>query len=681
MATYLSQEPTVTDLPEPDHTLSPRTGWTRSHWEALADQMLAAVRRHGSPHHALIDLPGPASSAGRWSDGLEGFARSFLLAGFRLARSGADDVRNVAEWYARGLAAGTDPKSAERWPALDEIRQAKVEAASIAIALHETRPWVWDRLDDEVRQQVVDWLARTVGMPLPHNNWIWFQGVTNAFLRSVGGPWSATDVERIVELTDDWYAGAGWYSDGNRRPGEYRNYDYYSGWVMHFYPLWYCRMIGADADRALLDRYRQRVQRYLLDAQHLVGGDGSPLFHGRSLTYRFAMLAPFWAGAVCDASPLEPGLTRRLASGVLRRFVGAGCLDADGLLSLGWHGEFTPIRQSYSGPGSPYWAAKGFAGLVLAPDHPVWTDVEEPLPVEQRDVETTIGPPGWIVSGTTADGVVRIANHGTDHATATEFATDDPVYARHAFATHAAPAMPPGGDLAPGDSHVALLTPDGRPSLRRPFEPVHVAGRVGISRHRAHWTDGPERRHLAGPWVTTASVLHGPREVRLVRVDEGDVAPAYPDPAGHGERHPGPWLLRISGFPLADAMRPQCEVRDGAIAAIRADGLTSTAGGLRELPVADITAAEGSNAFGRYSVTPWVAGSGAVVPGVVYAALLGLSAQVGGTDAVDGVGVEVVEDDSGALVRIRWPDGERDHLRLDPPGSVVPQPSVETGGT
>ncbi len=672
----------MTELPEPDRTLSPRTGWTRSHWEAFADRMLTAVRRHGSEQHALIDLPGPASSAGRWSDGLEGFARTFLLAAFRLARSGSADVHNVAEWYARGLAAGTDPKSAERWPALDEIRQAKVEAASIAIALHETRPWIWDRLDDEVRQQVVDWLARTVGMPLPNNNWIWFQGVTNAFLRSVGGPWSATDVERIVELTDDWYAGAGWYSDGNRRPGEHRNFDYYSGWVMHFYPLWYCRMIGADADRSLVDRYRERVHRYLADAQHLVGGDGSPLFQGRSLTYRFAMLAPFWAGAAFDATPLAPGLTRRLASGVLRRFDEAGCLDDDDLLPLGWHGEFRPIRQSYSGPGSPYWAAKGFAGLVLPPEHPVWTAVEEPLPVEQRDVEAAIGPPGWIVSGTAADGVVRIANHGADHSTATEFATDDPVYARHAFATHAAPDMAPDAALTPGDSHVALLTPDGVPSLRRPFEPVHVAGRVGISRHRAHWVDGPEQRHVAGPWVTTASVLHGPREVRLARVDEAVVAPAYPDPGRGGERHvhPGPWLLRISGFPVADANRPLCEVRDGAVAARRSDGMMSTAAGLREMPVADITTAEGSNAFGRHSVIPWVAGSGAVVPGMVYAALLSLSAEVGGTDAVDGVRVEVVDDESGALVRIGWPDGERDELRLDPPVSDAAQPSVETGG-
>jgi hypothetical protein len=109
--------------------------------------------------------------------------------------------------------------------------------------------------------------------------------------------------------------------------------------------------------------------------------------------------------------------------------------------------------------------------------------------------------------------------------------------------------------------------------------------------------------------------------------------------------------------------------------------LTSTAAGLRELPVADITNSEDVNPFGRYSVTPWVATAGDVVPGTVYAALLSLSAEVGGTDATSGVGIEVVDDGPGAIVRIDWPDGEHDVLRLDPPDSEQPQPSVETGGT
>lgn len=66
----------------------------------------------------MINLPGPASRSGERSDGLEGFARTFLHAAFRMSQS---DRGDLAEWYATG----TDPRSPER-------AQAKVEAASIA---------------------------------------------------------------------------------------------------------------------------------------------------------------------------------------------------------------------------------------------------------------------------------------------------------------------------------------------------------------------------------------------------------------------------------------------------------------------------------------------------------------------------------------------------------------------
>ncbi|MGO4424952.1 DUF2264 domain-containing protein, partial [Streptomyces sp. MCAF7] len=128
----------------------------RAHWERTADQMLLAVRPYATDEHALIDLPGVPSANGAHSDGLEGFARTFLLAGFRLAGAGGNDPHDFAGWYARGLVAGTDPKHPERWPTFAECDQAKVEAASIALALHETRPLIWDRLDDQVRQRVLD---------------------------------------------------------------------------------------------------------------------------------------------------------------------------------------------------------------------------------------------------------------------------------------------------------------------------------------------------------------------------------------------------------------------------------------------------------------------------------------------------------------------------------------------
>jgi hypothetical protein len=649
-----------------DRVISPYTGWTRAHWEALADAQLAAVRAYATRRHALVDLPGPASRSGRRSDGLEGFARTFLLAGFRLAQSGDTDPNGHAEWYAQGLSAGTDPGSPERWPRLTECDQAKVECASVAIALHESRPWIWDRLDDGVRQRIVAWMTDMHAAQVPDNNWVWFRAITSAFLRSVGASWSGQDIDHAIARTEQWYAGDGWYSDGGDRDGAgLRNFDHYSGWAMQYYPLWYCRISAAAADPALLDRYRGRLRRYLDDAQHLVGANGEPLLQGRSLTYRYAMLCPLWIGAVFDATPLPAGRTRRLASGVLRHFTEAGCFDARGVQLLGWHGEFTALRQPYSGPGSPYWSSKGFAGLVLPASHPVWTDQEEPLPIETGDVRRWLAAPGWLVSGTAADGVVRVVNHGSDHATSGAPEADDPCYARLAYSTHAFPDSTAAALTDPVDSHVALLDGAGRPSHRSPLTRLLNHGdRVGASRHRAHWplgpvpapyVLGPAPTHRLGPWITTASVLHGPLEVRLIRVD-----PPVAEPL----------RLRVGGYCLAAACEePSVDTSHaGAAWARRPDGLASTVVNLCGFDECGVVTAQGANALGAYSVTPWLATSAPVRPGAVYGALVCLSGSVAGLAVAADVQLSQRLERSGtAVVTVTWDDGTQDTVRLEPP--------------
>ncbi|GAA3439273.1 hypothetical protein GCM10018954_088940 [Kutzneria kofuensis] len=103
------------------------TGWTRDDWVALARRMLTALEPYRSPLGARVDLPGPNSRNGAASDGLEGFARTFLLAGFLVAGNGGVDPDGWLERYAVGLAAGTDPSSPEAWPRVDQLDQAKVE--------------------------------------------------------------------------------------------------------------------------------------------------------------------------------------------------------------------------------------------------------------------------------------------------------------------------------------------------------------------------------------------------------------------------------------------------------------------------------------------------------------------------------------------------------------------------
>ncbi|MFI8165097.1 DUF2264 domain-containing protein [Streptomyces sp. NPDC085931] len=462
-------------LPPADRTASPFTGYTRAHWEAAADALLAAVEPYASEDRALYHLPGDRSSwSGRLSDGLEGYARTLLLAAFRRDEK-------ALERYAQGLAAGVSGV----WPRIEDRGQPLVEAASIALALRLTRNLLWDRLDDGVRQRAARWLADALTAEPWPCNWELFPVTVGGFLAETGHEPEASRaaVDRGLERIEQWYRGDGWYTDGDGR-----KYDYYNGWAMHLYPVLHAWL---ERDAGLLELYGGRLERHLADYARLFGGDGAPVHQGRSLTYRFATAAPLWLGALTGRTPLEPGETRRLASGALRYFLDRGAVDDRGLLTLGWHGPDASVLQGYSGPASPYWASKGFLGLLLPPEHEVWTAPERPGPAEREDAVTPVGPPNWLLQSTRRDGLVRLHNHGSEDV------RYDPYYTRLAYSTVTAPA-------ASYDNSVIV---DGDPS-RTGIEPLGAGAGWAASRHTAG----------GGARVTSAVLAHGAVEVRVHRV-------------------------------------------------------------------------------------------------------------------------------------------------------------------
>ena len=639
--------------PAEDRLLSPYTGWTRGHWTALADRLLAAAGRYRSPAGARIDLPGPASRNGRGSDGLEGFARTFLLAGFRVAGEGGADPDGLLEHYARGLAAGTDPRSAEAWPRPDRLGQSKVEAASIALVLQLTRPWLWDRLDDAVRDRVVGWLATVVGQPYPPINWVWFRIVVESFLREAGGPWSAADIEEDLAVHASLRRPGGWLSDGAERA-----YDHYTGWALHLYPALWTHLFDVPATlcpAGLRETWAQDLRGYLDDAVRLVGTDGSPLLQGRSLVYRFAAAAPFWAGALTGASGLPPGLTRRVAGGVVRHFADHHAFEPDGLLRLGWHHAWPAMRQSYSGPGSPYWAAKGLLGLLLPAGHPVWTDVEQPLPVETADVVRVLAAPGWLVSARRRDGITVVLNHGTDHAKPGDQRTDSPLYARLGYSTATVPPLT--GDTVPDplDNSVVVLDESGRASHRAGFETcyaIELPGGVAAaaSQGPVRWVDAvgdhsPDHGSgrggpvVPGPVVTVASVVRDGFDVRLARVD------ATPATSGRS--------VRLGGWPVAAGSRPAADTGPDVSASASTPALRSALWGLCGCTTAGVAVEHGTSPLGAWTATPWLSTGDGVPAGEVLAALVVLDR--GGRPA-PAVRVAVTPDEGGHRITVTWPD-------------------------
>ncbi len=582
------------------------TGLTRDSWAAVADQLLLSLRGWASPEHARIDLPGQSSAYGPVSDSLEAFARSFLLAAIRLKGEDGKDPHDLAGWYAEGLRAGTDPASPHAWPRPDQLGQAKVEACSIALGLHLSRPWLWDRLDDRDRAQIVAWLATVVGEKYPPINWVWFQIVVETFLKSVGGPWSRDDIESGLAVHESLYRGHGWYADGPERA-----FDHYNGWALHVYPLLWASMDPGLSDVALQDAWRDRLSAFLDSTVHLIGANGSPLVQGRSLTYRFAAAAPLWMGAITGATSVTPGVLRRASSGILKHFLDHEVPDQRGLLTLGWYGEWPAIAQSYSGPGSPYWAVKGMLGLMLPADHPVWTAAEEPLPVERSDFTRELAEPGWLVSGTQSDGIVRIVNHGTDHSVPGDERADSPLYARLGYSTHTMPPLSTPYWAQPLENSISIVHPDLGLSHRNGFTTLGPGSSIATT-HWVRTTDdtGPEHGSgrggavVPGPIVAMTSVLRGSHEVRAARIDPN--AELGPD-----------WQIEFSGWPLtADLVTVVSQ------AEARASNLVSTIKPHTGFDSTNIRQAADSEALGTHTATPYLRAP--ATPGTLYLAISSL---------------------------------------------------------
>ncbi|EWM10595.1 DUF2264 domain-containing protein [Kutzneria sp. 744] len=498
-------------LPAEDRRLSPRTGYTRRHWEAVADGLVEAAWPWASPRGALLHLPGRPSSNGVRSDGLEGYARTFLAAACRIAGAGGEDPHGWLPRYADGIRAGVRTPGRddeESWPVIldhDVAGQPMVESASVALGLRLTRPWLWDHLDEPTQDRVEDWLRGALRHVPSPNNWYLFPFTVAGFLESVGrgDAETAHARARALELLDTWYRGDGWYSDGDGRA-----FDHYNGWALHLYPVLDAHLTGK------VDVHGERLRRHLADLALMFGGDGAPLHFGRSLTYRFAAASAIGLGAVTGDTPLAPGVSRRLLSGALRHFLDHGAVDTTGLLSIGWHGPHPPTAQHYSGPASPYWASKAFVCLLAPGDHPLWTDEELPAPVEGRDHVVALPMPGLLIQSTVADGIVRVHNHGSDHVRPDEgesAAGDDPHYGRQAYSTRTGPTGP--GNIA--DNHLNVIV-DGIGSVRRRIHPLGAGPDWAASWHRPVFVSGSPMR--PGLRVESVTVARGPWELRVHRV-------------------------------------------------------------------------------------------------------------------------------------------------------------------
>lgn len=403
----------------PAATLAPPVPAAYARWRGHARALLEPLAALMSPGRSDIPLPGRPSDHDAQADRLESFARPLFLVALYLQSAPEPDHdlaalalrEKLSAWFRAGLALGTDPASPHYWGPDANYHQHHVEMGLMALALQVARAELWAPLDAEVRARACAWFATARGGGIVNNNHLFMSVHILEFLGAVGAG-HRTDravIEAHLAQLETMHRGGGWFEDGINQA-----YDHYNAYAFHFYGLFWALLHGKQ-NPARAERWREWAGLFLADYQHFFAASGEHPAFGRSLSYRFNASAPFALALAAGATDLPPGRLRRLCTRNLEFFLARPIRDAaTGCLAPGFTDVWPEIVEPYSCPASPYWCAKGFAPLLLPPDHAFWSAPEEPLPSEAPAGFVRVMPPAvGLVARSLPGGEVELLNAGS----------------------------------------------------------------------------------------------------------------------------------------------------------------------------------------------------------------------------------------------------------------------------
>jgi hypothetical protein len=280
-------------------------------------------------------------------------------------------------WALKAIDNTTNPASKDylQWKGGQEL----VDASFFALGLVRC-PWLWQHLDDKVKQQVVEALKQTRGTVPVYSNWILFTGMIEAFFSKydLGEDLVRTEYG-VREFTQHWYVGDGMYSDGMQF-----HLDYYNSIVIQPYLLTILQVAGEK--RKAYGRENAKAitiaQRYAEIQERMINTDGSYPVIGRSIAYRAGVFHHLAYMAYTKQLPaaLPPAQVRGALTAVVKKTLEAPTtFTKDGWLNIGLYGGTQPgLADSYITMGSSYLCTNIFLPLGLPETDDFWSGV--PLP-------------------------------------------------------------------------------------------------------------------------------------------------------------------------------------------------------------------------------------------------------------------------------------------------------------
>lgn len=380
-----------------NYRLSPYTGLTRESWIEAGEYLLSGIFKHIRSFDAPVIVPRHENNITyphKWSEGsskelerkaelFEGLARSFLIAAPLIHINPQLTIRgySLRDYYKNQILKGCTREDINWFGDYNELQrltgyadssrafQQTVETCSLVLCLNICREEIWNKYTKAERDIIADFLLSYAHAGTVPQNWRLFNMLNMAFLHNEGYVIDKDIMREHAQAILGYYAGDGWYRDGH-------SFDYYSCFAFNVYtPIWN-RWYGYENEPYIAAQFEKNSNRLMETYGDFFDRDGFTNMWGRSNIYRNAVTSPFDANMLLQSSKANPGLARRIASGSLLQFFTREDFLNDGIPSMGFYGEFSPLIQGYSCAESVFWLGKAFLCLYLPENHPFWTEKE-----------------------------------------------------------------------------------------------------------------------------------------------------------------------------------------------------------------------------------------------------------------------------------------------------------------
>ena len=594
----------------------------------------------------------PVSTARPFAQWLELFVRPMTLgAGLVMTESPCllklknGKMIDLAAWYRDQITRGMLGQNRDRWSLAEKpMEQSIVETAFLAVCLVHSKSVIWDLLSDEVKQNLTAWMhATSLQMTTSINNWNLFPILTQLALKQLGMPWNEPYVRALLDETEKFYHGDGWYADGY-----YRQFDYYV--PEEIYQL----LVAAKwlGENSFTQRIHHRAERFSRDFRLFFDSEGRNICFGRSRSYKSSASLFFATCAFCEVPGVDMGLCRSIVRKNLSWFLSRPVFSADGRLAAGFGYMNERLNEVYFGPGSYAWAYQSFLPLLLPETHPFWTSREpEGNP---SDIQSYLPRPNFIVTVNSSGDNSTLYNGGSHHPfDAGDYAAK---YGKFAYSSHFGFNLSGRGQSFDNMICLQPVSASSFWSHRIRFEICENQDNWLISRHQPfEWNDKTV--------ATTALTVHGPWHVRahLLELNE-------------------PCRVREGGSPVTPQrvgiyLQPVCTMQEHSLIMEGENGTSagfSLFGGLSP----DWSEFTNVNVLYRRVCVPCLTGTLAAGTHLIVSAWYAESQTAAETQEILPPALEQLSDSS---LQILWSDGQKDMLTLKK--SSGPLKILAGGGT